>query len=69
MHVLFTKLQIAPPSTRPISPTDESPGETKFTAPAADHNPTLDPDTEIQSTALQESTNADFADPDCADWT
>lgn len=68
MHVLFTTVQIAPPSAALNAATHDAAGETK-TAPADGHNHlTSEPSAETRRD-VDESSCADLADPDCADWT
>ena len=69
MHVLFTTVQIAPPSAAlNASATHDAAGDTEI-APADRHNHlTSEPSAETHRD-VDERPYADLADPDCADWT
>lgn len=68
MHVLFTTVQIAPPSAALNAATHDPAAETKIGRPDAHNHLTSEPSVETHRD-VDEGSYADLADPDCADWT
>ena len=68
MHVLFTTVQIAPPSAALNAATHDAAAETNMGRPGTHNHLTSEPSAEMQRHP-DERPFADLADPDCADWT
>ena len=68
MHVLFTTVQISPPSVALNAATHDAAGETKI-APADTHNHLTSEPSADTHPSVDEGSYSDLADPDCADWT